>query len=67
MATTGKELKLARVANDVTATALADRMGINRATLWHIEKSATVDPTRAEQYRKALATFENVATEGSAA
>jgi hypothetical protein len=67
MAITGKQLKLERVAVDVTATALADRMGINRATVWIIEKSATVDPARAEQYRKALATFENVATEGSAA
>jgi DNA-binding XRE family transcriptional regulator len=67
MATTGKELKLARVAVDVTATALAARMGINRATLWIIEKSAVVPPERAEQYREALATFENVATPQSAA
>jgi DNA-binding XRE family transcriptional regulator len=67
MATTGKELKLARVAIDVKATDLADRMGINRATLWIIEKSAVVPPERVEQYREALATFENVATvEGAA-
>ena len=62
MATTGKELKLERVAADVAAKDLAERMGVSRSTVWIIEKAASVDDDRAFAYRYALATFKDVAT-----
>lgn len=67
MATTGKELKLERVAADVKAGDLAARMEVARSTLWIIEKSANPDPEQVTAYRAALATFKNVATEQDAA
>lgn len=55
MATTGKTLKLERVRAEVTIVDLAARMGLSRQSLWVLERSATVDPNRVEQYRAALA------------
>lgn len=67
MTTTGKDLKLERVAADIQANVLADRMGVSRSTLWHIEKAALVTEQQAADYRAALATFGNVATSKDAA
>lgn len=65
MPTTGKQLKLERVAKDVPAGQLAARMKVARQTVWIIEKSATVSDEQAKDYRTALATFENVATDAA--
>jgi transcriptional regulator with XRE-family HTH domain len=54
MATTGKTLKLERVRAEVTIVDLAARMGLSRQSLWVLERSATVDPSRVSQYRAAL-------------
>jgi transcriptional regulator with XRE-family HTH domain len=56
MATTvyGPTLRKERLAASVTATALADRMGVTRQTVHKIEGMARVPQARAEQYRKAL-------------
>lgn len=62
MTTSGKDLKLERVAADVQANVLADRMKVSRSTLWHIEKAALVTDQQAADYRSALATFGDVAT-----
>lgn len=68
MTTTGKELRLARVAADLTITEVAARIGISRQSLWAIERMAVVDPNRAIQYRAALALGRNVTqtSEGAA-
>jgi transcriptional regulator with XRE-family HTH domain len=50
----GPTLRKERLAASVTATALADRMGVTRQTVHKIEGMARVPQARAEQYRKAL-------------
>jgi predicted transcriptional regulator len=55
MPTTGKELRAARLAADVQIQVLAKHFGKSRATLWVLEKSATVPADDAARYRKALA------------
>ena len=55
MATTGRELRVERLTNDVTLVAIAARMGISRQALWALERAAIVKADRAEQYRQALA------------
>jgi hypothetical protein len=55
---------------DVTATALAARMGLSRQSVWVIERSGEVELTRVVQYRAALAALQAVnetAPEGEAA
>jgi len=37
----GENLKLARLRRKLTAAQVAERAGINRTTLWHIEKGAS--------------------------
>lgn len=54
MQTTGRELRLQRVTNEVTVVAIAARMGLSRQALWALERSAVVKPERAAQYRQAL-------------
>ena len=54
MPTSGRELRLERVTADVTVTALAERIGLSRQSVWVIERSATVTTERAAQYRAAL-------------
>lgn len=53
--TTGKELKLERVAADVGVAELAESMGVSRTTLWTIERAASVRPDHAARVRDALA------------
>lgn len=55
MPTFGKTLRRERRLAEVTATALAARMGISRMTLYVIERSAEVEPARVKQFRDALA------------
>lgn len=54
MQTTGRELRLERLAADVTVTALAARMGLSRQTLWSLERAAVVRADRADLYRRSL-------------
>lgn len=57
MPTSGKTLRTERRRYEITATDLAARMGLSRQTVWVIERSGVVDPTRVEQYRGALASL----------
>lgn len=50
MPTRGPTLRRERRAAEVTATALANHLGMSRMTLWTIEKAAEVDPERAAAY-----------------
>lgn len=59
---TGMTLKLERVARQVKATDLAERMGVSRAYLSTLENRYAVKPDKAENYRKALATFPAIPT-----
>lgn len=52
--TTGVDLKVERVRAHVKAQDIAARMGVSRATVWVIERTAVVTPERARQYRDAL-------------
>jgi transcriptional regulator with XRE-family HTH domain len=64
MPTSGKALRTERRRYEITATDLAARMGLSRQTVWVIERSGAVDPSRVEQYRAALASLRD-ATEAS--
>lgn len=59
--TTGLELRLERVAARVKIVDLARAMGRHRATVARYEELAVVDEEVADQYRRALATFREVA------
>lgn len=50
----GRELRLERLAADVTVVAIAARMGLSRQTLWALERAAEVKSDRARLYRQAL-------------
>lgn len=62
MATTGLDLKLARTAKRVRLTDLAAQMGITHSTLSKLEARALVSDQQSDRYRRALATFPDVAT-----
>ena len=64
---TGMDLKLARVARQVTATALAERMGVSRSYLSQLESRYAVRPEQAERYQTTLATFPALAAPSQAA
>lgn len=55
MPITGLDLRAERRRNEVTATEIANRMGVSRATLHTLEKSAVITVERELQYRRALA------------
>jgi len=55
MTTTGKELRLARVAADLRVKDVAAAMGVSTATLWTIERRAIVPPEQAIRFREAVA------------
>ena len=38
LATMGEQIKLARLRRNLSAALVAERAGISRATLWHVEK-----------------------------
>lgn len=73
--TTGKELQLKRIALDVTATALAARIGVPPSAVSRWETSRRVTEKAANRYLEGLATFGTIPTvevslpepEGSAA
>lgn len=67
MPQSGNDLKVERVRARVKQRDLAARMGVSRQTLWSIELSAVVDQDRAEKYRQALASFDDVVTPETAA
>lgn len=54
MPTRGPTLRRQRRAAEVTATAVADAMGISRMTLWAIERSVEVSPERVSAYLQAV-------------
>lgn len=54
MSASGVDLKVERVRANVKAQDVAARMGVSRATVWGIERSAIVPPERAHQYREAV-------------
>lgn len=60
--TTGLELRLERTAARVKIVDLARRMGKHRATVARYEGLALVDEGTADQYRRALATFRDIAS-----
>lgn len=53
-ATTGLDLKIERIRARVTATRLADEMGVTRQRISAIEGDAVVTDTAARRYRDAL-------------
>lgn len=55
MPTSGPTLRAERRAAEITTMDLAARMGVSRATLYTLEKSAVVTAERAAQYQRALA------------
>jgi DNA-binding XRE family transcriptional regulator len=55
MPITGLDLRAERRRAEVTATEIAARMGISRATIHTLEKSAVITVDRELQYRRALA------------
>jgi transcriptional regulator with XRE-family HTH domain len=55
MPITGLDLRAERRRNEITATEIASRMGISRATIHTLEKSAVITVERELQYRRALA------------
>lgn len=55
MPITGLDLRAERRRNEITATEIAARMGISRATIHTLEKSAVITVERELQYRRALA------------
>lgn len=67
MPQSGNDLKVERVRARVKQRDLAARMGVSRQTLWSIELAAVVDQDRAEKYRHALASFDDVVTPETAA
>ena len=54
MPITGLDLRAERRRNEITATEIASRMGISRATIHTLEKSAVITVEREVQYRRAL-------------
>jgi transcriptional regulator with XRE-family HTH domain len=60
--TTGLELRLERTAARVKIVDLAQRMGKHRATVARYEGLAVVDEATADRYRRALATFRDIAS-----
>ena len=61
MATSGLDLRLERVAARVKLIDLANAMQRHRATVARYEELAIVDVEIVDDYRKALATFSDVA------
>lgn len=61
MLVTGVDLKLERVARQVKAMDLAERMGVSRSYLSQLEGRYSVQPEMARRYREALATFPSLA------
>ena len=55
MPITGLDLRAERRRAEITATEIAARMGISRATIHTLEKSAVITVEREVQYRRALA------------
>jgi transcriptional regulator with XRE-family HTH domain len=65
MPTRGPTLRRERRLADVSATAVAARMGVSRQTLWAIERAVEVTPERVAAYRAAVETLRD--TKGEAA
>lgn len=61
--TTGLDLKVKRVAADISSTDLALAMGVTISRLSHVEGSRKVTPKAAIKYLDALATLTTKATE----
>lgn len=60
MVISGTDLKVERVRANVTILEVAARMGVSRQTVWGIERSARVSGQRAQEYRDALVTSDDV-------
>lgn len=56
----GIDLKVERIRAKIKTQALADQMGVSRATLYTIEINGDVEPDRAQEYRQALAALIDV-------
>jgi DNA-binding Xre family transcriptional regulator len=70
MPTTGIELKVSRVRENVTLTELSAQIGLSRQALWATERSAQVDAIRARAYLDGLAAIraaKDAAEKGTAA
>lgn len=63
---TGKDLKLRRVAMDVPANALADRLGVAASQISRWENSRVVTDEASTKYLEGLATFGTIPTVTSA-
>lgn len=62
MLVTGPDLKHSRNQRGVTQQELADRMGVNVATVTRLESKYIVKPATARRYQDALATFPSLTT-----
>lgn len=60
--TTGKELQLKRIAMDVQAGALAERVGVTNSTISRWENSRRVATKAETRYLTGLATFGTIPT-----
>ena len=67
MPTSGPTLRRERRSKEVTTVALAARMGISRATLYTLERSAVVSAERAMEYRAAVKALSDANESGAAA
>jgi transcriptional regulator with XRE-family HTH domain len=67
METTGKTLRLERVAADLSVNAVAGAMGVSRTTLWTIERRAAVPVEQVVAYRDAVARLSRPLTDARGA
>lgn len=69
MPTSGMDLKLARIRENVTLTELSAQIGLSRQALWATERSAMVDADRSRRILDGLAVIRaaKAAREGTAA
>lgn len=63
----GLDLKLERVARQVKASDLAERMTVSRSWLSQLESRHSIKPDVARRYRESLATFPSLATQSDGA
>lgn len=66
MPTSGPELRRERRAKEITTVALAAQIGLSRASLYTLEKSAEVEPDRVTAYRTAIEALTAAKTETAA-
>ena len=52
---TGHQLRVERVAANVSVNGIAEAMGVSRTTIWALERRALVSEAHAQSFRDAIA------------